>query len=241
MSLALDQYVDSLSDDEGDHDVDLESDCDDCDYYVEGAPSFPLSAASNGSPPASSATGGRSCYGFSSTARSSSSVHGDGASFSSTPGSCAPPSPEGDPGAFPLPSFGLVHPLLPNTESDALKAPAPDSQKPPQGDAPPPPLDQGKAARRKRKSQRKHEQRSFKRKVDQPAQPTLQKALKEVARRRAAEAQTLIAGDSFSPEDLPVNKGAWSGLRQIFEKILPDVATLTGEEYKLELVPWNGK
>ncbi|KAF9062410.1 hypothetical protein BDP27DRAFT_1368872 [Rhodocollybia butyracea] len=148
-------------------------------------------------------------------------------SFSSAPGSRAPPSPEGNPGAFPLPSFGLVHPLLHTGESDALKAPTPDPQKPPRGDAAQLPLDQGKAARRKRKSQRKHEQRSVKRKVDQPAQPLLQKALKEVAHRHAAEAQTLSAGNSFSTEDLPVNKGAWSGLRQIFEKILPDIAALT--------------
>ncbi|KAF9058792.1 hypothetical protein BDP27DRAFT_1372224 [Rhodocollybia butyracea] len=146
VSLALDRYIDSLSDNEGDHDVDLESDCDDCDYCVKGAPSFPPSAASHGSPPASSAAGDRSCYEFSSVAHAPSSVHSDETSFSSAPGSRVPPSPEGDPGAFPLPSFGLIHPLLHTAESDALKAPVPDPQKPTRGDAAQLPLDKGKAA-----------------------------------------------------------------------------------------------
>ncbi|KAF9072992.1 hypothetical protein BDP27DRAFT_1417456 [Rhodocollybia butyracea] len=173
VSLALDRYIDPLSDDKGDHDIDLESDCDDCDYCIKGAPSFPPSATSHGSPPAvtptahllpmrscswsealrvraltpaSSAAGDRSCHEFSSVAHAPSSVHSDETSFSSAPGSHAPPSPEGDPGAFPLPSFGLVHLLLHTAESDALKAPTPDPQKPPRGDAAQLPLDQGKAA-----------------------------------------------------------------------------------------------
>ncbi|KAJ3730736.1 hypothetical protein C8R42DRAFT_637406 [Lentinula raphanica] len=93
----------------------------------------------------------------------------------------------------------------------------------------------GKRARRCRKTLRNWKKRRLAREEGR-----FQTGLKEIARRRAAECQTLSAGDDFQTEDLPVNSTGWSGVRQQFEKTHPSYQELLGEEYEMQLVGWKG-
>lgn len=96
----------------------------------------------------------------------------------------------------------------------------------------------GLKGRRKRKQHVKEEKRRTQRKVEQEEQGT---DLKGVTIKRAAQSATIPVGEDFATEDLPVNSGGWSGLRQKLDKILPSMAHLFGENCDMERVDWDGK
>lgn len=96
----------------------------------------------------------------------------------------------------------------------------------------------GKTARRNRKNQKKRIGRNIKRAM---IQRELGTSLKGVSRRRSAASTILEVDKSFVTEDLPVNSGGWSGVRENFEKSCPTLEELLGEDYGMELVDWNGK
>ncbi|KAJ3965065.1 hypothetical protein EV361DRAFT_955360 [Lentinula raphanica] len=127
-----------------------------------------------------------------------------------------------------LPS--TFQPLVSGEESSPSETEDDPSNDPGQG--------QGKRARRRRKTLRNRKKRRLAR---EDAQAQFQTGLKEIARRRVAESQTLSSVDDFHTEDLPVNSGGWSGIRQEFERIHPSFQELLGEGFELRLVEWQGQ
>lgn len=72
-------------------------------------------------------------------------------------------------------------------------------------------------------------------------QDTLKTKLKQVTFRRAAQSKTLRVKENFNTASLPVSSGGWSGLRQRFDDLLPQVEELLGDEHEMQLVNWNGE
>lgn len=237
LALALDE---SLSDEEGDHDVDLEED----EPYLDSTSCSSAPSSSCCTVPQLSASADEHALSSSAattyTQLPSSTSHARAPPSASAPSTHAPSAASQQSSLLSTSSLRsylprILLPFLSRSDSSEAKVQVLALPDEPEPEAT---LATGKAARRKRKSRINHDKRNTKRRVEQHA---LKTALKEVTRRRIAESEALRAGDSFVTEDLPVNKGAWSGLRQVFEKILPDLTAITGEEYKMELVPWNGK
>ncbi|KAJ3748156.1 hypothetical protein EV360DRAFT_76339 [Lentinula raphanica] len=94
----------------------------------------------------------------------------------------------------------------------------------------------GKRARRYRKTLKNRKKRRLTR---EETQAQLLTGLKEIALRRASESQTLSPSASFQTEELPVNSGGWSGLRQEFERVYPLLQELL-VDYEMKLVNWDG-
>lgn len=96
----------------------------------------------------------------------------------------------------------------------------------------------GVDARRLRKTLRKRAKRRDDR---EDVREALKTTLKQVAIRRAAQSKTLCVEEDFDTESLPVSSGGWSGLRQRFDQLQPQVEELLGDEHEMQLVNWNGE